>query len=158
MTVYVSVKKPGRERNAVEPEPFPLPDEFMEESPGRTVGDFLDAVTDECLRRHAARKDAAGSPLLRAISDREIGGMAAGGKISFGPLSSGVGVGSGTPSEEEARRNVRQCYEDGLFALFIDGEEVAGLDQSAPLDAPVRLKEGSSVAFIRLAMLAGRMW
>ena len=163
MTVYVSVKKPGRERNAVEATAFPLPDEFMEESPGRTVGDLLDAVTAECLRRFASRcsgKREKGSEdeLLRVLSPEETGGMAASGKISFGPLSALSGTRNTVPPLEEAQRNSRQCYGDGLFALFIDGEEVAGLDQSAPLDAPVCLKEGSSVTFIRLAMLAGRMW
>lgn len=162
MNVYVSVKKPGRERNAVEPAAFPLPDEFMEESPARTIGDLLDAVTAECLRRfsarHKPRQAGAEDGLLRVLSPEEAGRMVATGKISPGAILSGIGKSSRIPPLEEAQRNARRCYEDGLFALFVDGKEVAGPDASAPLDAPVRLREGSSVAFIRLAMLAGRMW
>ena len=42
--------------------------------------------------------------------------------------------------------------------VFIDGKEISGQDNSLPLETPLEIHEGSKVSFIRLTMLAGRMW
>jgi hypothetical protein len=42
-----------------------------------------------------------------------------------------------------------QAFLDGLYFVFVDGEQVLGLDD------PVRLDPGSTVSFVRLVALAG---
>ena len=44
------------------------------------------------------------------------------------------------------------AFEDGIYRLFIGENEVSSLDE------PLALKEGDLLTFIRLTMLAGRMW
>ena len=58
----------------------------------------------------------------------------------------------GTADEEKAVGNALQCFDDGLVRVFLNGEEVAALDQQ--LD----LAEGDVVTLMRLVFLSGRMW
>ena len=44
------------------------------------------------------------------------------------------------------------AFEDGLYCIFINDE------QSEKLDDNLNLKDGDILTFIRLTMLAGRMW
>ena len=41
---------------------------------------------------------------------------------------------------------------ENIFRIFADGKELESLQE------PVSLQEGSEVTFVRLTMLAGRMW
>ena len=49
------------------------------------------------------------------------------------------------------RRSV-QGFEDGLFRVFLGDRELENLDEK------VEFAEGNEITFIRLTMLAGRMW
>ena len=44
------------------------------------------------------------------------------------------------------------AFEDGLYCIFINDEQTEKLDDS------LNLKDGDILTFIRLTMLAGRMW
>ena len=44
------------------------------------------------------------------------------------------------------------AFEDGLYCIFINDEQTEKLDDS------LNLKDGDIITFIRLTMLAGRMW
>ena len=60
---------------------------------------------------------------------------------------------NGRPAAEtEAIINALQSYEDGIFRIFLDDAELGELSSS------VQLKEESTLTFIRLAMLSGRLW
>ena len=52
----------------------------------------------------------------------------------------------------EAITNALQSYEDGIFRIFMDDTE------TGDLSSPIQLKEESTLTFIRLAMLSGRLW
>ena len=43
-------------------------------------------------------------------------------------------------------------FQDGLFRVFLGDTELTELDEQ------LELQEGDTVTFIRLTMLAGRMW
>ena len=43
-------------------------------------------------------------------------------------------------------------FQDGLFRVFLGDTELTELDEK------LKLQEGDTVTFIRLTMLAGRMW
>lgn len=52
----------------------------------------------------------------------------------------------------KAVRTAIQAFEDGIFKVFVEEVELEQLDRS------LLLKDGDVVVFIRLTMLAGRMW
>ena len=53
---------------------------------------------------------------------------------------------------EKALDTAYLAFEDGLYCIFINDE------QSEKLDDILNLKDGDILTFIRLTMLAGRMW
>ena len=53
---------------------------------------------------------------------------------------------------EKALDTAYLAFEDGLYCIFINDE------QSEKLDDNLSLKDGDILTFIRLTMLAGRMW
>ena len=53
---------------------------------------------------------------------------------------------------EKALDTAYLAFEDGLYCIFINDE------QSEKLDDKLNLKDGDILTFIRLTMLAGRMW
>ena len=57
-----------------------------------------------------------------------------------------------TRAEAEAIINALQSYEDGIFRIFLNDAELG------ELSSPIQLKEESTLTFIRLAMLSGRLW
>ena len=56
------------------------------------------------------------------------------------------------PQKSKAITNALQSYEDGIFRIFMDDTE------TGDLSSPIQLKEESTLTFIRLAMLSGRLW
>ena len=53
---------------------------------------------------------------------------------------------------EKALDTAYLAFEDGLYCIFINDEQTEKLDDS------LNLKDGDILTFIRLTMLAGRMW
>ena len=53
---------------------------------------------------------------------------------------------------EKALDTAYLSFEDGLYCIFINNK------QSKKLDDSLNLKDGDIITFIRLTMLAGRMW
>ena len=53
---------------------------------------------------------------------------------------------------EKAIENALQIYEDGIYWVFVNGEELGKINDK--LD----LQENDELTFVRLTMLAGRMW
>ena len=53
---------------------------------------------------------------------------------------------------EDTKQTILQDYEDGLFRVFVRGEEVKELDEE------LRLKDGDEVVWIKMVMLTGRLW
>ena len=147
MKISVNAKNIGARRASVIESDFELPYNPEDIS---TVRDFLDAVTEVCVARYKKRQSE--SEILKVLSLDQIDEKSLSGKISFG-----VNYGTKSPDVIKAKENTRQCYLDGIFALFIDGKEISGEDKSLPLETPLEIHEGSNVTFIWLTMLAGRM-
>ena len=53
---------------------------------------------------------------------------------------------------EKAIENALQSYEDGIYRVFVNDEEMG------EIDCEINLKENDELTFVRLTMLAGRMW
>ena len=71
------------------------------------------------------------------LSNAQIDDMAQIGKIAFGIVYGEKAV---------------LGFQDGLFRVFLGDTELTELDEK------LELQEGDTVTFIRLTMLAGRMW
>ncbi len=82
--------------------------------------------------------------LARILSPSEIQAGIRRGKVDLGERELSQEV-----DEAEAITNALQSFEDGLYFVFVDGEQQTSLEQE------VSLKPGSLVSFVRLVALAG---
>lgn len=85
--------------------------------------------------------------LLKVLSNDEIEEKAQTGKVSFG-----IHYNLNLITDEKAKENARQCFEDGLVTLFIDEERYERLDDV------ITVHNRSQVTFVKMVFLAGRMW
>ena len=79
-----------------------------------------------------------------ALSDSEIAEQAEEGRIRFAE-----NYGENHDTLEKAIQRTRQAYDDSLFRVFINGEEIT------TWDAPIKLCQGAEIDIIRLTMLTG---
>lgn len=139
MNVIVNLKSIGKKRNSVKEEIF-----FLENRP-KTVRQLIEETVKTCVKDYKERRE--GQELLKGLTKEEIEDQAAAGKVSFG-----VNYGERDADLEEALSNALQSYEDGIYRIFIEDEEAGALD------APAFITEETKLTFVRLTMLAGRMW
>lgn len=139
MNVFINIKAAGKRRSALEKSSYALPE-------GITT---LRGLIEEITRREAESYNRRGTDkmIVPFLSEPEIEDKGATGKIGFGRLYSEKKADPG-----KAAAAALLGYEDGLFRVTVDGKEAAGLDD--PLD----IREGSTLTFIRLTFLAGRLW
>ena len=139
MTIKVNIKQLGKKKNKIAGVAFPL------EHEPRTVRELIRECVQTCVRQYNERAAKSDDP--DPLSAEQRSDMSEIGKIAFG-----INYGDKLQDEEKAVTDAYQAYEDGLFRVFI------GEDEAGELDSTVSISEGSEVTFIRLVMLAGRMW
>jgi len=61
-------------------------------------------------------------------------------------------IGDEVHGDKKAKDTAYLAFEDGLYCIFINDEQTEKLGDS------LNLKDGDILTFIRLTMLAGRMW
>ena len=96
-----------------------------------------------CVAQYISRMDRGDA----VLTDEQIDDMGRIGKIAFG-----IVYGEKKPDVDEAAKTAIQGFEDGLFRVF------RGMDELTELDREEKFNEGDEITFIRLTMLAGRMW
>ena len=140
MQVQVNVKHIGKHRNAIEMRPYEI-------GAVHDIGELIDAfVTAEVARFN--ERATAGETALRYLTNEEVADASTVGKVGFG-----VDYRGQVQSAAAAIANAHQCFTDGIYRIFVNGAELEG-----PLDTPVTLHENDEITFVRLTMLAGRMW
>lgn len=139
MKIQVNLKSMGKRRQSVKPVCY--------EIQGRpsTVRELICAVTEAGVREYNQRMEA--SELLSYMTKDEIDDRAAAGKVSFG-----VNYGEHKADLRKAQENALQCFEDGIYRIFLDEKSLEDLDEI------ISIGEDSVFTFVRLTMLAGRMW
>ena len=125
MQVQVNVKRIGKRRNAIETRPYEIGEV-------RDVGELIAAFVTA----------------VRYLTNEDVADAATVGKIGFSADYNG-----GVQDTTAAIENARQSFEDGIYRIFINGEEAG-----ETCDTPVTLHENDEITFVRLTMLAGRMW
>lgn len=83
----------------------------------------------------------------KVLSLTEINDLSQYGKISFGNMYN-----EQKEPFEKAQQVMCQDFKDGLFRVFIDGQEYTDLDEA------IVIEENSEVVLIKLVMMAGRLW
>ena len=81
------------------------------------------------------------------LSQSDIDAQAEEGRVRF---AEGYATNNDTP--EKSLERMRQAFDDGLFRVFADGEELT------QWQAPLALHEDSELVFIRFTMLTGLCW
>ena len=130
MRVYVQVKQLGKRKCNIEKIPVDFP------VPPVDVQGLIEAIVSWQVCEYNERLQQ--SEVLKYLTQEEVENKATSGKVGF--------------AEVEAITNALQSYEDGIFRIFIDDTE------TEDLSSPTGLKEESTITFIRLAMLSGRLW
>ena len=131
MEIYIIKKKPGS-RKELGRHPIEI-DETV-----NTLGVLLYILTQKGLTEAQTPKE------NHALSDSEIAEQAEEGRIRFAE-----NYGENHDTIEKAMERTKQAYNDGLFRVFINGEEVT------EWNAPITLCQGAEVVFLRLTMLTG---
>lgn len=139
MNIYIQIKQLGKSKCSIDKMPIDFP------VPPANVKQLIEAIVRWQVSEHNQRLQQ--SEVLKYLTLRETEDKAATGKISFG-----VNYNGKPATESEAIDNALQSYEDGIFRIFLDDAE------AGDLSSPIELKEESTLTFIRLAMLSGRLW
>lgn len=139
MHLFVHIKSLGSRRNKVDKKPI-----WLDPPPSTTAQLIADLVNSEI---QAYENRPAPDDWLLYLTGDQMREKAVDGKIDFG-----VDYHGASGCAEAAIRNALQSFEDGIFRLFLNETEVGSLQ--SPLD----LHDGDTLTFIRLALLAGRMW
>lgn len=139
MRIYIQVKQLGRRKCSIEKIPVDL------STPPANVQELIKAIVSWQVSEYNERLQQ--SEVLKYLTCEEMKDKAASGKVGFG-----VNYNGKLALETEAIINALQSYEDGVFRIFRDEEEAGNLSDA------ILLKEGSTLTFIRLTMLSGRLW
>ncbi|ANF94778.1 hypothetical protein [Paenibacillus bovis] len=139
MLIYITVKSLGRRKNWLTRQPLQLTD-----TPG-TLRELITCIVEQNVRQFREKQtDTSFIPYLTTDTIEE---QAHAGKVGFEAVRD-----DRVPEEQQAVETALLAFEDGLYKVFLREQEVTGLEEQ------IQLAEGDEAAFIRLTMLAGRMW
>jgi hypothetical protein len=138
VNIFVRVKAAGKRRDMLEKQSRTVPGDT--DRPEK----LIELLVRENVRAYNAKT--VNAPFFHYLSRQELEDGEHRGKIGFGNRGNEKGQ-----DEEEAVRNALQCFTDGLYRVLVNETE-------ALPGNPVSLKEGDTLTFIRLVMLAGRRW
>lgn len=127
----------GKRKNTVHKVPFEY------DTAPSTLRELITETVKICVAQYISRMDRGDA----VLTDEQIDDMGRIGKIAFG-----IVYGEKKPDVDEAAKTAIQGFEDGLFRVF------RGMDELTELDREEKFNEGDEITFIRLTMLAGRMW
>lgn len=113
----------------------------------QTLRELIETTVRLCIDAYQD-KIRQGDGGARALDKEEIEKKSVMGAITFGLMSGNGSV----PDKEEAAAVAVQGFEDGLYRVFCGGEELTELSEKP------KLADGDVLTFVRLTMLAGRLW
>ena len=139
MNIYINLKSVGKRHPALEKTPYILPEGIA------TLRQLIEAIVRQEVDTYNTR--GLEEMLIPFLTEEQIADWATVGKVGFGRLYSDRKADPGKAVETAV-----QGFEDGLFRVLV------GERQAEELDAPMELREGDTLTFIRLTFLAGRLW
>jgi hypothetical protein len=137
--IYVTVKSIAKKKSYITKKELALP-----RNP-QTLRDLITDIVKQTAQQFNQKNT--DIPLVDYLSKNDIELQRASGKIGFSTKYREDAV-----DEDGAVLTAISAFEDGLYKVFVGESEIEKLDE--PLDC----KDSDEVAFIKLTMLAGRMW
>ena len=137
--INVNVKSAATKRNKIKTVAIPYDERITD------VRGLMEATVAHCVREYNQRRE--NSELLTVLTSEQIEDKAAEGKISFG-----VNYGNRDADVSKATADALEAFSDGIVVIFADGRRLQSLDE------PLEIKNINELTFIKLTMLAGRMW
>ena len=139
MKIYVNIKQIGKRKNKIDRKEYEIKGKI------ETIKDLLiEFVTINVKEFNEGLTE---NDLVPYLTDEKINDLSDTGKISFG-----VDYNGKKQDLEKAVENALQSYEDGIYRVFINDEEIGKINDK------MDLQENDELTFVRLTMLAGRMW
>jgi hypothetical protein len=141
MQIIIKAKQAGRKHALIENRVIEI--ENIDNNP--TLAELLKAVVKQQVEEYNSKT--AEKTLLPFLSKDEISNQAGAGKVGFGTIYS-----ENKADLEKAQETALQAFEDGMFAVFADENELQKLDET------VGFTDETVFTFIRLTFLAGSYW
>lgn len=138
MNINVSVKSIGKRKNVISKHRMQLP--FAPSSLKVLLSEIIKQNIEQLEEKQEENN------IFIYLTKSEVESQALNGKVGFGTIYNPK-----QPDLTESIKTATQAFEDGLFRVFVNNEEVEELDTPLEMDS-------DEVVFIRLTMLAGRMW
>ena len=152
-TIQVRMRRLGKKnRDAIAPVAYELPVK------PETVRELIIELTKQGVAAYNAREDK--GQIVPHLTKQEIEDRASTGKVAFGLR------GGNSADSEAAVENALQCFEDGIFRVFADDEELEKLDTQITWKEKPDMNDGAEsgagqgadgpiFTFVRLTMLTG---
>ena len=138
MNVFMKIKALSKRKPLIDSVAFDI------DKPVATAKELVEYIVRRNVDEY--NRKAVDAPLFQYLTSDELESGAQTGKIGFGDRKS-----ENMQEANKAVENALCCFDDGIFKLFINDDEVGFGDE-------ISLKEGDEITFIRLTMLAGRLW
>jgi hypothetical protein len=150
--ITVEARIIGKRGPTPAPQHVPLPPALLQGVSGAVnpfrLRDLIEYIVCEEVRAFQQRQEE--HRLLHVLSPQEITDAADRGKIAMGGADdSQHGQHNGDVDEDAAVQIALQGFVDGLYLVFLDGQ------QQHDLDASVQPHQASTLLFLRLVALAG---
>lgn len=109
------------------------------------VEELIKAAVATTVNEYNERRES--SDLITVLTPGLIEDKAQTGKVSFG-----VNYGEKSPDLETAVNNALEAFADGIAVIFADDKKLDSLDEA------IDINDIKSLTFVKLTMLAGRIW
>lgn len=141
MQIIIKAKQAGRKHALIENKVIEIDDIGNQPK----FAELLKAIVKQQVGEYNSKT--AEKNLLPFLSKDEISEQAQSGKVGFGSIYN-----ENKADLETAQETALQAFEDGMFAVFADENELQKLDET------VRVTDETVFTFIRLTFLAGSYW
>lgn len=140
MILKINLKQIGERKRKI------APVDFEYEMVPETLRDLIIQTVTRCVAVYNERVRMGENNTNPRLSE-QISDMAYIGKIAFG-----INYGGREQERDKAVENALQSFEDGVYRVFLNDIELEKLDDE------INVQENDLLTFIKLTMLAGRMW
>ena len=141
MELKIKVKQPGRKHPLIDNKLIEIEDIGV----NPTARQLIKAVVAQQVNEYNGKPHE--KNLLAFLSPSQTNEQAISGKISFGSIYN-----ENKADVAKAQETALQAFDDGMFALFVNDDEITKLDQS------ILFANDTVITFIRLTFLAGSYW
>ncbi|NLU92548.1 hypothetical protein [Chitinophaga sp. Ak27] len=141
MQITISVKQPGRKHALIDRQMLEIAD--LPDHP--SLRELLLAVVAQQVADYNSKP--LEKNLLPFLSSGEVADLVTTGKAGFGSIYN-----EHKADREKAQETALQAFADGLFAVFIDDEEIKKITDHFSLNSH------TVITFVRLTFLAGSIW